>query len=238
MSPFLESVGLTKAFRGRVAVDDVNLEVRPGEIVGLLGPNGAGKTTTFKMLLGLLQQDRGTVRFGKPLDGLPLHKRARIGLGYLAQGPSAFRGLSVQDNLLALLEAHKKSDARRRTGELLERFGLVELKNQKARTLSGGERRRLEFARALCSSPKILLCDELFAGIDPIAQTEISTAISDLARGGVGVLLTDHSVRETLSVCDRIYLIVEGRIQDAGTPTEILQSDTARQLYFGDEFVR
>jgi lipopolysaccharide export system ATP-binding protein len=232
----LESKGLSKAFKGKKAVDDVNLQIKQGEVVGLLGPNGAGKTTTFKMLLGLLKPDEGSVRFGRSLDGLPLHLRARLGLGYLPQGPSVFQGLTVRNNLLALLEALKKDEPGRRADELLERFDLTRLKNQKASTLSGGERRRLEFARALCSEPKILLCDEPFAGIDPIAADEISKAIGDLAKSGVGVLLTDHSVRETLSTCDRIYLIVEGRIVDSGTPEQILNSDIARRLYLGDGF--
>ncbi len=234
----LLAAGLSKSFRGRVAVEELDIEVRPGEVVGLIGPNGAGKTTSFKIILGLLRQDSGSVRFGVSLDGLPLHKRARLGLGYLPQGPSAFRGLSVRDNLLALLEALNKEAPKRRADRLLDRFGLTAVRDQKAHTLSGGERRRLEFARALCSDPKILLCDEPFAGIDPIAQAEMSRAISELAGDGVGVLLTDHSVRETLSVCDKIYLIVEGHIKDTGTPDAILSSDTARRLYLGEGFVK
>ncbi|MCP4600833.1 MAG: LPS export ABC transporter ATP-binding protein [Proteobacteria bacterium] len=237
MNHLLEAKGISKAFRGRIAVDDVDLKVRPGEVVGLLGPNGAGKTTTFKILLGLIRQDQGTVRFGDPLDRLPLHKRARLGLGYLPQGPSSFQGMSVRDNLLALLEALKKNNPEHRADDLLDRFGLKELKKQKARSLSGGERRRLEFAMVLCSEPKILLCDEPFAGIDPIAQTEISSAISDLAQKNVGVLLTDHSVREALETCNRIYLLVEGRIKDSGTPAETCKSETAKRLYLGDSFL-
>ncbi len=206
--------------------------------MGLLGPNGAGKTTTFKMILGLVPQDRGTVRFGDLLDGLPLHKRACLGLGYLPQGPSVFQGLSVFHNLVALFEVLKKSHPERRAHNLLDRFALTHLKDQKARTLSGGERRRLEFARALCASPSILLCDEPFAGIDPIAATEILNAIRDLSSSGVGILLTDHSVQEALSICDRVYLIVEGKIRAEGTKEDILNSDTARRLYLGDNFNR
>jgi lipopolysaccharide export system ATP-binding protein len=232
----LEAVGLTKSFRTRVVVDGVDLRVSPGEVVGLLGPNGAGKTTAFKMILGLVNPDRGSVTFGRRLDGLPLYKRARMGLGYLPQGPSVFHGLSVRDNPLALLEALGKSDPKVRADQLLERFGLSHLARQKARTLSGGERRRLEFARALCSDPSILLCDEPFSGVDPIAGARISEAISELKRDGMGVLLTDHSVREALSVCDRIYLIVEGRIVEKGGPAEIRRSEVAKRLYLGPGF--
>ena len=234
----LEAKGLVKAFKGRAAVNGVDLEVRPGEVVGLLGPNGAGKTTTFKMILGLIHQDQGTVSFGQVLDGKPLYQRARLGLGYLPQGPSVFQGLTVRDNLLVLLEALGKEKPGQRTDALLSRFGLTGLKDQKASTLSGGERRKLEFARALCSDPSVLLSDEPFASVDPIAAQGITRAIADLARGGVAVLLTDHSVREALSVCDRIYLIVEGRIEETGTPDHILGSDTARRLYLGNDFSR
>jgi lipopolysaccharide export system ATP-binding protein len=232
----LEAVGLAKSFKARVVVDDVDLKVAPGEVVGLLGPNGAGKTTTFKMMLGLVRPDRGTVRFGVPLDGLPLYMRARMGLGYLPQGPSVFQGLSVRDNPLALLEALGKPDPARRTDELLAKFGLSHLAHQKARTLSGGERRRLEFARALCSDPSILLCDEPFCGVDPIAASKIAEAVLELKGDGVGVLLTDQSVREALSVCDRIYLIAQGKIVEEGSAAEILDSDVAKRLYLGPRF--
>jgi lipopolysaccharide export system ATP-binding protein len=236
VSRVLEATGLTKAFKGQLAVENVDIQVRQGEVVGLLGPNGAGKTTTFKMVLGLLRQDAGSVRFGQLLDGLPLHKRARLGLGYLPQGASVFQGLSVEDNLLALFEALGRDRLEHRAGELLKRFGLSHLKSHKARTLSGGERRRLEFARALCSKPDILLCDEPFAGVDPIAVRGIVGAIKDLAGSNVGILLTDHSVRDALSSCDRIYLIVEGQIREHGTPDHILKSENAKRLYLGDDF--
>jgi lipopolysaccharide export system ATP-binding protein len=232
----LEAKGLTKAFKGRLAVENVDIQVRQGEVVGLLGPNGAGKTTTFKMLLGLIRQDDGSVRFGQILDGMPLHKRARLGLGYLPQGASVFQGMSVEDNLLALFEALGEDAPQERAHELLERFGLIHLREHKARTLSGGERRRLEFARALCSKPDILLCDEPFAGVDPIAVRGIVAAIKDLAGSNVGILLTDHSVRDALSSCHRIYLIVEGQIQEHGTPDHILKSENAKRLYLGDNF--
>jgi len=228
---------LTRSYRGRTVVDGVDLEVRPGEVVGLLGPNGAGKTTTFKLILGLEQPERGAVALGDaPLDGLPLHGRARRGLGYLPQGPSVFRGLKVRENLLVLLETLGNEEPRTRADELLERFGLSALASQRARTLSGGERRRLEFARALCSEPRILLTDEPFAGVDPLAIEEISKAIRELRGQGVGVLLTDHTVREALEICDRIYLIVEGRIVEQGAPDAIRTSPNARRLYLGDGF--
>lgn len=232
----LVASGLCKSFRGRTVVDGVDLCVRPGEIVGLLGPNGAGKTTTFKMILGLLRQDQGTVSFGGDLDGLPLHRRARLGLGYLPQGPSVFRRLSVRDNLLILLEALGKPDPPARAADLLSRFDLQGLADQRARTLSGGERRRLELARALCSDPRVLLSDEPFSGVDPIAASAVTSAFSDLAASGVGVLLTDHTVREALGVCDRVYLLVEGRVVETGTPQQIRSSELARRLYLGASF--
>ena len=236
MSRTLQAQGLVKSFKGRTVVCGVDLDVGPGEVVGLLGPNGAGKTTTFKMILGLVRPDSGTVRFGEELDRLPLHRRAKLGLGYLPQGPSVFQGMSVRDNLRAILEALGVDGATDRAGELLEKLGLTHLAGQKARTLSGGERRRLEFARALCSNPSILLCDEPFSGVDPIAADEISEIVGELKGDGVGVLLTDHSVRKALSVCDRIYLIVDGNIVDKGTPQQIRQSEISRRLYLGKEF--
>lgn len=234
--PQLIASGLTKAYRGRIVVDGVDLRVGPGEVVGLLGPNGAGKTTTFKMILGLVRQDRGTVSFGGGLDGLPLHRRARRGLGYLPQGPSVFRGLSARDNLLVLLETLGKPDPRRRAEELLARFDLSGLADQRADVLSGGERRRLELARALCSDPRVLLSDEPFSGVDPIAAAAVTAAFADLAASGVGLLLTDHTVREALGACDRVYLIVAGRVVETGTPEQIRSSDLARRLYLGDGF--
>jgi lipopolysaccharide export system ATP-binding protein len=236
VSPTLKARGLTKAYRSHTVVDHVDLDVGPGEVVGLLGPNGAGKTTTFRMILGLLRQDEGQVHFGQCLDDLPLHERARLGLGYLPQGRSVFRGLSVEDNLLALLEALGKGEPEARADRLLARFGLLSQRKQKARTLSGGESRRLEFARALTADPAILLCDEPFSGVDPIAAEEIVRAIGDLSKSGVGILLTDHSVREAMEACTRIYLLVDGQIRDTGSREEILASETARTLYLGKRF--
>ena len=237
MTERLEAADLEKSFQGRKAVDGVSLGVAPGEVVSLLGPNGAGKTTAFKLMLGLLEPDAGTVSFGgRPLDGLPLHLRARRGLGYLPQGASVFRGLSARDNLLAVLEARGHRAPKERAAELLERFGLAALAGSRASTLSGGERRRLEFARALASEPKLLLVDEPFAGVDPIAAREIALAIADLKRGGVGVLLTDHTVREALKASDRVYIIAAGRVVVHGTPREILDSDVAKRTYLGHEF--
>jgi lipopolysaccharide export system ATP-binding protein len=237
MSARLEAAGLEKSFKGRKVVDGVSLGAAAGEVVSLLGPNGAGKTTAFKLMLGLLEPDAGTVSFdGRPLDGLPLHLRARRGLGYLPQGASAFRGLSARDNLLAVLEARGHGSPGERAAELLARFGLSELAPRRASTLSGGERRRLEFARALASSPRLLLVDEPFAGVDPMAAREIALAIAELKRDGVGVLLTDHTVREALKASDRVYIIAGGRVVVHGTPAEILDSDVARSAYLGHDY--
>jgi len=236
MSSRLVAEGLEKSFRGHKVVDGVSLVVSQGEVVSLLGPNGAGKTTAFKLMLGLLVPDRGAVSFDGPLDGLPLHLRARRGLGYLPQGPSVFRGLSARDNLLAVLEALGRPSPGAAADALLARFGLDTLADRRASALSGGERRRLEFARALASSPRLLLVDEPFAGVDPLAAKEISAAIVGLARDGVGVLLTDHTVREALGASDRAYVIAGGRIVVHGTPEEVVRSDLARRLYLGDGF--
>lgn len=235
MTTKLEAHGISKSFGDRVIVDKIDIEVGPGEVVGLLGPNGAGKTTTFHILLGLLPADQGTVRFGRCLDRLPLDARARLGLGYLPQGPSVLRGLSARNNLLAVLEASGEPRAAKRADELLRRYGLGDVANQKTAKLSGGERRRLEFARALCTRPSVLLCDEPLAGVDPIAAAEISRAIGELRADGMGVLLTDHNVRGALAVCDRVYLLAQGRIVVTGTPQEIRHSDIARRVYLGDD---
>jgi len=236
MSARLFASNLEKSFKGRKVLDGVSLGVASGEVVSLLGPNGAGKTTAFKLMLGLLRPDAGTVSFGGPLDGLPLHLRARRGLGYLPQGASVFLGLSARDNLLAVLEARGHASPEGRAAELLERFGLAGIASHKAATLSGGERRRLEFARALASEPKLLLVDEPFAGVDPLAAREIAEAIADLRRDGVGVLLTDHTVREALRASDRAYIIAGGRVVVHGTPSDILNSEIAKSTYLGHDF--
>ena len=231
--------GLTKSFRGRRVVDGVSFEVRPGEVVGLLGPNGAGKTTSFHCVVGLLKPDEGEVLLGgKDLAGLPLHRRARMGLGYLPQEASVFRKLSVRDNLLLVLEGRgvNGQKARDKADEVLTEFELLRVADSLGETLSGGERRRAEIARSLVSEPSFLLFDEPFAGIDPIAVHELQRLIAGLRQRGLGVLITDHAVRETLGICDRAVLLVEGRLLETGTPAEIAASQRARAVYLGERF--
>ena len=231
--------GLAKSFRGRRVVDGVSFEVSPGEVVGLLGPNGAGKTTSFHCVVGLLVPDEGEVLLGgKDLSGLPLHRRARMGLGYLPQEDSIFRKLSVRDNLLLVLEGHgvKGREARDKADEVLTEFELLRVADSLGETLSGGERRRAEIARSLVSEPRFLLFDEPFAGIDPIAVHELQRLIAGLKERGLGVLITDHAVRETLGICDRAVLLVEGRLLETGTPAEIAASERARAVYLGERF--
>jgi lipopolysaccharide export system ATP-binding protein len=235
----LVAKGLAKSFRGRRVVDGVSFEVNPGEVVGLLGPNGAGKTTSFHCVVGLLVPDEGEVLLGgKDLSGLPLHRRARMGLGYLPQEDSIFRKLSVRDNLLLVLEGHgvKGRKARDRADEVLTEFELLRVADSLGETLSGGERRRAEIARSLVSEPRFLLFDEPFAGIDPIAVHELQRLIAGLKQRGLGVLITDHAVRETLGICDRAVLLVEGRLLETGTPAEIAASERARAVYLGERF--
>jgi lipopolysaccharide export system ATP-binding protein len=235
----LVAKGLAKSFRGRRVVDGVSFEVNPGEVVGLLGPNGAGKTTSFHCVVGLLVPDEGEVLLGgKDLSGLPLHRRARMGLGYLPQEDSIFRKLSVRDNLLLVLEGHgvKGQKARDRADEVLTEFELLRVADSLGETLSGGERRRAEIARSLVSEPRFLLFDEPFAGIDPIAVHELQRLIAGLKQRGLGVLITDHAVRETLGICDRAVLLVEGRLLETGTPAEIAASERARAVYLGECF--
>jgi lipopolysaccharide export system ATP-binding protein len=231
--------GITKSFRGRRVVDGVSFEVHPGEVVGLLGPNGAGKTTSFHCVVGLLDPDEGEVLLGgRDLSGLPLHRRARMGLGYLPQEDSIFRKLSVRDNLLLVLEGHgvKGRSARDKADEVLTEFELLRVADSLGETLSGGERRRAEIARSLVSEPRFLLFDEPFAGIDPIAVHELQRLIAGLKARGLGVLITDHAVRETLGICDRAVLLVEGRLLESGTPAEIATSPRARAVYLGERF--
>ena len=235
----LQAIELHKRYRGRRVVDGISLEVAPGEIVGLLGPNGAGKTTTFYMIVGLIEPDAGRVVLGdRDITGLPMFRRARLGIAYLAQEPSAFRQLTVEDNIWMILEAlgTDSRSARRRIDQLLEDFGLDHLKGQRAETLSGGERRRLEIARALAIDPTFILLDEPFAGIDPIAVIDLQRIIRHLKSLGIGVLITDHNVRETLKITDRAYIIKDGRIFATGPPVELAENSDVRRIYLGEEF--
>jgi lipopolysaccharide export system ATP-binding protein len=215
MGELLSTAGLVKAYKGRRVVDQVALTVGQGEIVGLLGPNGAGKTTTFRMCMGMVVPDEGTIRFrGNEVTTMPIYRRARLGLGYLAQEPSVFRKLSVLDNLLAVLETRRMSKAERqeRADALLEEFGLTRLKASRGEVLSGGERRRLEIARALATEPSLILLDEPFSGVDPIAVEEIQEILASLKDRGIAILLTDHNVRETLHITDRAYILAQGKV--------------------------
>lgn len=217
----------------------VSLEIAAGEIVGLLGPNGAGKTTIFSMVVGLVRPDQGVVRLGSSdVTGLPMYRRARAGISYLPQEPSVFRKMTVQENLLAILETLALTPGERaaRSAALLAEFGLTELKNDRAYTLSGGERRRVEIARSLVLSPYFLLLDEPFAGIDPIAVLDIQKIVRRLASSGIGVLITDHNVRETLSIVDRAYIISSGEILRAGTPLALSNDDVVKKIYLGEGF--
>src|SRR5712692_3785845 len=235
----LRTQGLTKSYGGRTVVRGVNLEVNSGEIVGLLGPNGAGKTTTFYMTVGLTSPDAGRVFLnGEDLTDAPMYVRARKGIGYLPQEPSIFRGLTVRQNLLAILETMGLDGATRRARlrELLAELNLTPLAQAPAHTLSGGERRRVEITRALVISPKFILLDEPFAGIDPIAVSDIQTIIFHLKTRGIGVLITDHNVRETLRITDRAYIVHGGVIFKSGTPDTLADDDEVRRIYLGTEF--
>ena len=227
---------LTKAYRKRKVVDDVDIEVRQGEIVGLLGPNGAGKTTTFYMMVGLIPPDAGTVHLDdEELTRTPMFKRARKGLGYLAQEPSVFRKLSVEDNVLAILETLglSKAEQTSRLEELLAELGLQELRRSKAYALSGGERRRLEITRALVQRPKFMLLDEPFAGIDPIAVHDIQEIVRGLKDRAIGVVISDHNVEQTLEIVDRAYIMYEGKIRVSGTVSELVWNDEVAEIYLG-----
>ena len=235
----LRAEGLTKSFVGRRVVDDVTIEVHPGEVVGLLGPNGAGKTTSFHMIVGLTRPDAGRVYLGDvDVTPLPMYERARRGIGYLPQEPSVFRKLTVEQNIIAILETLDLTAAERteRLRQLLDELGIAKVAKSKALALSGGERRRLEITRALVISPMFMLLDEPFAGIDPIAVVDIQGIVSQLKRRGIGVLITDHNVRETLGICDRAYIVNEGTVLEEGTPTQIADSPRARQIYLGEKF--
>jgi lipopolysaccharide export system ATP-binding protein len=230
---------LTKSYGGRTVVRGVSLEVRSGEVVGLLGPNGAGKTTTFYMTVGLTTPDAGRVLLdGQDVTDDPMYRRARRGIGYLPQEPSIFRGLTVEQNLLAILETMGLDGASRRTrlGELLAELDLTPLAHAPAYTLSGGERRRVEITRALVMNPRFILLDEPFAGIDPIAVTEIQKIIHHLKERGIGVLVTDHNVRETLKITDRAYIVTDGAIFRSGTPASLAADEDVRRIYLGADF--
>lgn len=231
--------GLVKSFRSRKVVKGVSVEVAAGEIVGLLGPNGAGKTTIFDMMVGLTQPDEGRIALGdEVITALPMYKRARKGIGYLPQESSVFRRLSVQDNILAILEMldYSRSERKERLEVLLKELDLEHIRTSMAYALSGGERRRLEITRALATNPSFMLLDEPFAGIDPIAVADIQQIIISLKNKGIGILITDHNVQETLSITDRAYIINEGLILEAGSPDAIVKSETARAVYLGDRF--
>jgi lipopolysaccharide export system ATP-binding protein len=235
----LTAEAIQKGYGTRPVVRGVSLSISAGEVVGLLGPNGAGKTTTFYSLVGFIRPDAGRIRLDEvDVTDWPMHERARNGLGYLAQEPTVFRGLTVEENIRLVLErtTKDKREQDRRITELLDEFGLAKLRPQKAWTLSGGEKRRLEVARAMVSRPKILLLDEPFVGIDPITVGELKTMIADLKGQGIGVLITDHNVRETLPIIERAYLMFDGKILIEGDSRKLLESDEARRLYLGEDF--
>ena len=236
----LRAADLVKRYRGRPVVDHVSLSLGNGDVVGLLGPNGAGKTTCFYMIAGLVTADKGQIFLGdREISQFPMHARARLGLGYLAQEPSVFRKLSVQDNVMAILELRKELSETQRgevCEELLHDFSLGHLRESLGMSLSGGERRRLEIARALATEPLFILLDEPFAGIDPISVKDIQGIIRELSSRGIGVLITDHNVRETLGICNRAYIINNGRVLAEGSPDNILANDEVRDVYLGKEF--
>jgi len=238
--PLLEARGLVKSYRKRRVVDRVSLSVRAGEIVGLLGPNGAGKTTCFRMMVGMIPAEEGEVWFeGQNITRLPMYRRARLGLGYLAQEPSVFRKMTVEDNILAVLEACGKfprAEIPGRLEGLLDELELRPLRRSVAETLSGGERRRLEITRGLATEPQLFLLDEPFAAIDPIAVQEIQAILRELKKRGISILITDHSVHETLEITDRSYVIHQGRVLDEGPAAKLIASDEVRKVYLGDSF--
>lgn len=237
--PVLSCRGLKKSFHKRFVVNGVDLELRAGEVVGLLGPNGAGKTTTFYMVVGLCRPDSGEVFIDDdPITDLPMYQRARKGISYLPQEPSVFRKLTVEENLLAVLETMGLSsvDRRVRAEELMGEFRITHIAHSRGYALSGGERRRVEIARALVTSPRFILLDEPFAGIDPIAVIDIQNTINDLKERGIGVMISDHNVRETLGVCDKAYILNSGEVLEYGDPVQIAQSKKAREIYLGEKF--
>lgn len=230
---------LVKVYNGRQVVNSVSMKIKSSSVVGLLGPNGAGKTTTFYMTVGMIKPDSGQVIFDdEDITSFPMYLRARKGIGYLPQETSTFRKLTVEQNIMAILEtlSISKSDQEERANLLLDELGITHLKNQKANLLSGGERRRLEITRALATNPSFILLDEPFAGIDPLAVIDIKKIIRHLKNRGIGILISDHNVRETLEVCDEAYILNDGRVIESGPPEKIASSETARRIYLGDEF--
>jgi lipopolysaccharide export system ATP-binding protein len=236
----LSAVGLQKSFKSRQVVREFGFSIREGEVVGLLGPNGAGKTTCFYMVVGLIEADAGSITLDKrDITSLPMHARAKLGIGYLPQEASVFRRLSVADNILAVLELRNGLTAQQRETELenlLDELKIAHIAKQKGISLSGGERRRVEIARALAANPRYMLLDEPFAGVDPISVGEIQRIVRHLKERGIGVLITDHNVRETLGICDRAYILNEGEVLSRGTPAHILADERVREVYLGREF--
>ncbi len=235
----LEVKHLKKRYRDRTVVDDVSLYVQEGEIIGLLGPNGAGKTTTFRMLLGFIKPDQGNIFLNdEDITDLPVYERARKGISFLPQESSIFRDLTVWENIVMFLEfqTEDKTEIKEKAKSLLDEFGIYHLKDQKASTLSGGERRRLEIARSLIINPSFLLLDEPFAGVDPVSVQDINHLIKDLIKRDIGIVLTDHNVRETLKITDRAYILAHGRVIAEGTPEEIVEDRTVRKIFLGEEF--
>ncbi len=236
----LRASNLAKSYRGRAVVQDVSLEISSGQIVGLLGPNGAGKTTCFYMIVGIISADRGNISIdGQDLTDLPMHGRARRGIGYLPQEASIFRRLSVADNLMAILQSRadlSRRQRRDRMEQLLDEFHITHIRDSLGMSLSGGERRRVEIARALATEPDFILLDEPFAGVDPISVNDIKQIVEHLQARGIGILITDHNVRETLDICEKAYIVGEGHIIAAGTADDILADEQVRQVYLGHEF--
>ncbi|MGY3040347.1 lipopolysaccharide export system ATP-binding protein [Rhodanobacter sp. TND4EL1] len=236
----LSAEGLQKSFKSRQVVREFGFSIREGEVVGLLGPNGAGKTTCFYMVVGLIEADAGSIKLDKrDITGLPMHARAKLGIGYLPQEASVFRRLSVADNIMAVLELREGLTSQQRDAELenlLDELKIAHIAEQKGVSLSGGERRRVEIARALAANPRYMLLDEPFAGVDPISVGEIQRIVRHLKERGIGVLITDHNVRETLGICDRAYILNEGEVLSRGTPAHILADEKVREVYLGREF--
>ena len=238
--PILYAEHLAKSYKSRKVVSDVSFTVKSNEIVGLLGPNGAGKTTSFYMVVGLVRHDEGAIRIDdEDISLLPMHNRAQKGIGYLPQEASIFRRLSVYDNLMAVLEIRKDLNniqRRARADELIDEFNIGHIRDNLGQSLSGGERRRVEIARALAANPKFILLDEPFAGVDPISVIDIKKIITDLRNRGLGVLITDHNVRETLDVCERAYIVSAGKMIASGTPTEVMNNEQVKRVYLGEQF--